>query len=120
MELKRAVMFGVLLWAIIFFEVSILMFGFNLETPMRTYVHYFLLVFIVSFVSYFYFKKEKANTKNGFIFGVVCVVTGILLDVVITVPLFVKSYYFFVDVYLWIGFLEGVVLTTIFGTLAKK
>ena len=60
MNLKRVILFGALLWILIFFEVSILMFGFNLKEGLSFYViHYIMLIILTAMVSMFYFKKQK-------------------------------------------------------------
>jgi hypothetical protein len=120
MKFWRAITFGALLWVLIFFEVSVLMFGFGLTSGRIYYlVHYIVLIFLAGFVSHFYFRKGGAGAKEGFLLGIVMMLTGILLDAIITIPLFIKSYSFFADIYLWIGIAEGVVITTIVGALKK-
>ena len=76
MNLKRLILYGVLIWIIIFFEVSIYMFGFNLDEPLINYVHYIVLIFIMGIVSYFYFKPNKI--KKGFREGLI---TGVIFGV---------------------------------------
>ena len=100
MNLKRAILTGVLLWVLIFFEISVLMFGFNLETPEINYVHYVLSIFIVGFVTSYYLRGRgvKKGWQEGLLFGVVLVVVGIILDAIITVPLFIRSYSFFLNI----------------------
>jgi hypothetical protein len=121
MNLKRAVLFGALVWIIIFFEVSILMFGFKLVSPMYNYMHYILVIFILGFCGMFYFNKKgmKSGFWEGIFAGIVFAIAGIILDAIITVPLFVKSYSFFADPYLWVGIVEGIVIVGIVGALKK-
>jgi hypothetical protein len=121
MKLKRAISFGALLWVLIFFEVSILMFGLKLEPSALYYtIHYILLAALTFGVAWLYFKgKIEAGIKEGLLVGIVCLLTGIVLDVIITIPLFVKSYSFFADIYLWIGFLETIVIFAIIGKIKE-
>ena len=121
MNLKRAILFGCLLWILIFFEVSILMFGLKLKVGLNYYlVHYFLAIVLTALVAMFYFKKQKASAVEGLKAGVMFLVVGAILDAVITVPLFVKTYSFYTDIYLWIGFILGILTTVTFGALIRK
>ncbi len=122
MKLKRAAMCGVLLWVLIFFEVSILMFGLNIQAPSRTYylVHLPLLFILGVISSLVYFKgKVKGGAKNGLILGIIFVIIGMILDGIITVPLFVKDYSFFLKIEMLIGYLIILITTTIVGSLKK-
>ncbi|MFH1501362.1 MAG: DUF5367 family protein [archaeon] len=117
-NLKRAVLIGALFWVLIFFEVSILMFGLGLESGTLYYiVHYILSVILVAIASLIYFRgKVKAGAKEGLLLGLIMALTGIILDLIITVPLFVKDYTaFFGDLYLWIGILLGIITVTLIG-----
>ncbi|EKE07373.1 MAG: hypothetical protein ACD_18C00108G0001 [uncultured bacterium] len=59
---------------------------------------------------------DEPTTKKGFLLGVFVIMTGLALDSIITVPLFVKSYgVYFSNVYLFIGLAEVVLLTTYAG-----
>jgi len=121
MKLKRAISFGALLWVLIFFEVSILMFGFKLEPGILYYtLHYIFLAALTFGVAWLYFKgKIEAGLQEGLLVGIVCLLTGIVLDALITIPLFVKSYSFFADIYLWIGFLESIIIFGIIGKIKE-
>lgn len=122
MKLLKTILFGALLWVLIFFEVSILMFGFGLETGLLYYtIHYILAIILVGIVTFFYFKREKANFKIGILAGIAFALTGIILDLVITVPLFVKDYgLMFKDLGLWIGILLGILTSGVVGGMKKK
>ena len=48
------------------------------------------------------------------------VVVELILNSIITIPLFIKSYSFFLDPYLRIGFLEGLAVTIIISAIKKK
>lgn len=126
MNLKRAIVAGIVLWVVIFFEVSILMFGFGLSSatsPALYYsIHYVFLALITSIGALIYFrgKKTKKNIGEGFLLGLVLIITGIILDAAITIPLFVHNYAFFLDKYLLIGFLEGILICMIVPLVKKK
>ena len=120
MNLKRAILTGVLSWVLIFFEVSILMFGFGITDVNKSPVHYILIIITIAIPALIYFNKARAGLKQGLLLGMVFVVVGLILDSIITIPLFIKSYSFFLDPYLIIGFLEGLAVTIIIGAIKKK
>jgi len=122
MNYRRGILLGALLWVLIFFEVSILMFGFGMTAPMASWIHQVLLILLVLICSWIYFNKTrkiKMAAMEGLYLGLIFVITGMVLDAVITVPLFVKSYGFFADPLLWLGYAEMVVLTVIYSALRK-
>ena len=77
------------------------------------------MIFLVSIVSWFYFKKVKSSLKEGFILGVMYVIVGTVLDLIITVPLFVKDYVAFFNSWLILGLLETIVIASIYGVVKK-
>ena len=63
-----------------------------------------------------YFKMDSPTIKKGFLLGVIGLVAGTMLDAVITVPFFVKSYaVFYTNWLMYIGFVWGIILTTYAG-----
>ena len=121
MRTLRAIGMGALLWVLIFFEVSILMFGFKLSTgPLYYLIHYvFILVFSV-ICALIYFRKVRVDFREGVLLGLVMLATGITLDALITVLLFVKSWYFFVDARLILGYLEGFLMVVLISIMRRK
>jgi len=119
MNYKRAILCGALLWVLIFFEVSALMFGFKLQGLNYYLVHFLLLAILTLVCAFIYFNGKKVGSGflNGLLTGLVFLVVGIVLDAVLTIPLFVQSYTFFLDPYLWIGYIEGVILVGVMGSL---
>ncbi len=72
-------------------------------------------------VALLYFKKEKANFKNGILAGIIFAITGIILDSVITVPLFVKDYgLMFGGLGLWVGVILEILTIGVVGAVKKK
>jgi hypothetical protein len=122
MKIKRAVLCGALLWVLIFFEVCILMFGLKLQ-PERTYyiIHYILSGIIAFIAAFIYFGKGiKKGFKEGLLVGIIFAITGIILDSIITIPLFNNfDYSFLLNIYLWFGIIEGIIIVTIVGSLKK-
>jgi hypothetical protein len=123
MDLKRILVYGALGWVLIFFEVSILLFGFKLTQSELIYhiVHYILLIMIVAIVALLYFNgKVKKGFTEGIFVGILFLLVGIILDSLITIPLFMKmNYSFFLDIYLWIGFFISVLTTGVIGLIKK-
>lgn len=134
MNFKKVILIAIALWVIIFFEVSILMFGFNLSPPNLVYytLHYIILIilFVLASLSYFELKiwlgpwlvgeKVKANAKEGFLAAIVFIIVEIILDAAITVPLFVKDWSFFIKPEMLVSDLLALVIFTIVGAVKKK
>lgn len=121
MKITRAILTGVLLWVLIFFEVSILMFGLRLDSSMISYniIHY-IAAGIFAFVSgLIYFKKGKKGWIEGLSLGIVWIAVGVILDILITVLLFTKDFSFFNNILLWFGYAEGLTIAIIVGALKK-
>ena len=121
MNLWRAILYGALSWVLIFFEVSILMFGLNLTGVTYYTIHYILAAIIIAVTATLYFSKKgtKAGLLSGLKVGIIFVAAGIILDVIITVPLFTHTYTFFLDPLLILGFLEGIAVVMVIGALKK-
>ncbi len=120
MNLKRGIIISIIFWILIFFEVSILMFGFDIQPGLIYYIiHYIMITLFLIISAIFYFKKVKSNLKEGFLLGIILIVTGTILDAIITIPLSIKSYSFFLDLYLLIGYLWAIILSSIIGYLYK-
>ncbi len=122
MKIWKSIWFGAILWVLIFFEVSILMFGFGLSGGAPYYItHYILSILLAGIVALIYFRNEKTSFGNGILTGVIFAITGIILDAIITVPLFVKSYaLMFGNFMTWIGILLGILTVGIVGAIKKK
>ena len=106
----------------IFFEVSVLMFGFGVQNINSNILHYALLLVLILISTWVYFRgrKVKKGLGEGFFLGLSYVVVGVILDSIITVPLFVKNYVsFFVSWGMLIGFIETILVTIIVGALKK-
>lgn len=127
MNIKRAIGFGVMLWILIFVEVTIVMFIPALQDKVLTQhiIHWIVLIPMVLLLAKWYFKADPPTLKKGFFLGLIGLAVGIILDLLITIPLFVKDYGFFADWKLWVGMAEAILLTTFAGfefdkTFTKK
>jgi len=119
MNLKRGLIFGLLLWMIVFIIISILiMLPWVKDSSVRINVLWYIFeIPVILLLAKLYFKQKKPTLKEGFMLGVLALVIGIILDVIITVPLFIGGDYakFYGDWMLYIGFAELIILTTISG-----
>ena len=125
MNTKRAILSGILLWVLIFFEVSILLFGFKLAQGATAYYisHYILLVILVVISSLVYFKerKIKANFKQGVLLGICFILVGVVLDSIITIPLFLKmDYSFLISMEMLMSNILVIVVSGVVGLVKKK
>lgn len=87
MNLSRAFLSGIIVWTAIFLAFTIMSFIpalKNAET-VQTYIVYLLLMPILFGALTFYYKKGQSN--NGFQVGLIIILTCLLLDALITVPL---------------------------------
>lgn len=119
MNWGRTILYGAFIWVLIFFEVSILMFGFELQGLNYYAAHYVLLAIIIALIGSMYFNKRgtKKSAKEGLKAGLVFLAVELVLDAIITVPLFIHSYLFFLDPMMFIGYLEGIFVMVVLGAL---
>lgn len=123
MNLKRAILFGALLWVLIFVWWSILMFVPGLTETIQYIIHFVLLIIAASYIASRYYKKK--DKVNGFLLGLVFLVTGIILDAVITVPLFTipqgTGYLdFFFNPLMLVGYVISVLTVGIYDKVKNK
>jgi hypothetical protein len=121
MNLKRAVWTGALSWVLVFFEVSILMFGFKITNTDTSILHYILFPIAIAIPTLIYFQKAdiKAGASQGLYLCLCFFLTSLLLDAMITIPLFVKDYAFLLNPYHLIGFAESLAVTVVIGAIKK-
>src|SRR3989344_4200673 len=122
MKFLRAIGIGALFWILIFIEISITMIGLKLSDSIVYIIHYIFMIPLIIFCARLYYKSK--DKTNGFLLGLFIVVVGIILDMIITVPLFIVpaggSYASYLsNTYLITGFIEGILVTGIYG-LAKR
>lgn len=123
MNFKNATLWAMLAWIFIFIEVSILMFTPFIASKLWLYylLYYLISILLVGYCAYSYFKIEKKSSfKSGLIVGLWFVLIGSILDLVITIPFFVKSFSFYSQSSLWIGFGIGILTCGIIGSYLKK
>ncbi|MEK6858504.1 MAG: hypothetical protein AABX53_01170 [Nanoarchaeota archaeon] len=120
MDLKRALWTSALSWVLVFFEVSVLMFGFGVQNTDSNIAHYILFAIAILIPAYLYFKRAKASALEGIYLTLVYLVVSLILDAVITIPLFIKEYAFLLNPYHLIGLAISFVVTIVLGALMKK
>ncbi len=116
MNCKKSIMYGIALWVIIFVEVSILGFipqlarvgehGFEFNS-LGQWMFITVTAVTAFFVGTHYFHKEKKRELvDGIVAFLPVLLTGLVLDIAITVPFFVKDYAAFLyDQMLWLSIL---------------
>ncbi len=122
-KFKSATIWGAILWVSIFAIFSVIMFAPQLQgnQSMQTAIELIILPILTAFAAYMYFKGEKPNVKDGAVLGIYFVVFSTILDLVVTVPLFVKSYStFYAQWSLWVGFLETIIFASLTGYYLSK
>jgi len=79
-------------------------------------IFWVILVPLTLGMAKWYFAKEKATVKNGLFLGLIALAVGVILDVIITVPLFVKSFSaFFGNWMMYVGYAELLLLCAYAG-----
>ncbi len=117
MKALRAILVAILVWILIFVEISVFKIGLGITGITQYIIHYFfLIIFSVLGAAIYYKSKDK---MNGFVLGIFLLLVGNILDLLITIPMFtvkqfetLKEAYagFYSDIYLWVGFLIVVVV----------
>jgi hypothetical protein len=123
MKYLRAIGIGVLFWLIIFIEISITMIGLKFSNTLVYIIHYIVMIPLGIFIAWLYYKSK--DKINGFLLGLFIVITGIVLDLMITVPLFIipsgGTYIsYFSEIFLIIGFIEAVIIIGIYDFFKKR
>lgn len=124
MKYLRAVLLGAMVWALIFVEWSIMVFTPGLKDigNWQWAIHFVVLAAFVIFAAWIYNKgKEKLH---GLSFGVIMLITSIVLDAVISIPLFIlpqgTSYAeFFLNPWMLVSYVIFLALAWYFGSHCK-
>lgn len=87
MKITRAILTGVIIWILIFISFTLMSFIPNLkdELTLQNSIIYILLIPITYIGVRFYCKKEQ--TTSGLKIGLITIITSLILDALITVPL---------------------------------
>jgi|GEM_PF-1695655 len=113
MNLKQAFLFGILFWLTIFVEISIIGSSPDLSSTgtggfvfnqMGHTVHLIAIALIAALLARLYYKDSRPAFIDALQVAVLMALIGIILDIMITVPVFINSYTaFFADPNYWIG-----------------
>ncbi len=89
MNLKRAILFGALIWLLVFVEWSILVFAPYVKESINLQwtIHFILLIPIVGYATHSYYKKKSKD--HGLVVGLIMLLAALVLDAIISVPLFI-------------------------------
>lgn len=121
---KSIVMWGVLLWVLIFAVFSVIMFAPQLagKASVQTALELIIAIPVLSsFAAFMALKGTKPTVKDGIVAGICFVIVETVLDLLITVPLFVKSYATFYGSWeLYAGSLETIIFSGIVGSYFSK
>lgn len=127
MKALRAILLAILLWVLIFVEISIFKIGLGITGVTQYILNYIFLILFTLFSVWIYYKSK--DRINGFLLGTFLLLVGNVLDLLITVPIFAAKQYttlkaayigFYSDLYLWVGFLIVIVITGIYDLARKK
>ncbi len=119
MKILRAILSGIIIWVLIFVEWSVIIFTPVLKDlgDWQYLIHYLVVIPIIIIGASYYYKGK--NKVNGFLLGLVMLVAGVILDAIITVPLFtspkgVDHMKFFFNPLMLIGFAELIIVTGLY------
>jgi hypothetical protein len=120
MRCLRAIVVGILLWILVFVEVSIFQVGLQITDLFGKVLHYFLLIPIGILGAWFYYRC--GDSLNGFLLGFIMLIVGVVIDTLITIPLFIGGDFrgYYSDPFLWTGFLVAVVVVGTYDLARKK
>ena len=108
---------AILLWLLLFIEISVVMFGLNWSETAERIIWLILEIPLIGYCAFSYLKKYPNTFKDGIFLGIWFIIIGTVLDVIITIPIFVKSYSIFYS--MW-SLYAGFILTLAVPALAAK
>lgn len=116
MNISRAILSGVIVWVMIFTYFILVSFIPQIKDSelIQHLLLWFILIPILVFGLNFYHKKEPKS--NQLLIGVFIIVTCLILDAIITIPLTIIPYggsyaSFFMNPFLWIIIVEMLIIT---------
>jgi len=135
MNVKRAIGVGLLTYLVSFILGIIVMFAMGVdpsqgsEIPKSAFIVNIIITLILAgLFTLFYFKdkKIKRNAKEGFLFGIVLIIMGFILDVIIftltsimtSTQINILEYYS--NPIFWLALILFVLTTTIVGAIKEK
>ena len=120
---KRAIMAGVIAYAVIFLVLSAMMFTPLWGTETQNYINMLVAIVVTYLVAfYFYFKeKPKDYLKEGLLLGVVMTVVSVLIEIPVMVYGFAAAmgWAWFTQWHLIAGYVLGIVATILAAKMKK-
>jgi hypothetical protein len=107
MKVWRAAIFGIIFWVFVFVIFSVLMFLPSLadKTNTQYIILWILEIPLTIALAKWYFLKVYPSIKHGFLLGLVALLISTILDMAVTVPLFVKDFVgYYTNWHLYIGY----------------
>jgi hypothetical protein len=120
---KSATLWAVIFWALIFVAWSIIMFIPALEGNLfgQYIVYFIILIFLTWLCVSSYFKKASPSAKAGIFLAIYFLIIGTILDMIVTIPLFVKDWAgFYGSWQLYVGFAEAIIIAALVGHFLSK
>ena len=122
MRILRAIWAGILLWILILLEVSALILWFKIPETSSTYfvTHFIFLTLFTILISLYYFwhRNIKPGFGHGILLGIVMIITLIILDTIITIPVWMNfDYGFLIRPNIMIGELLVLIVATVIGAI---
>ena len=108
---------GILLWILISMEKYFFTVSLKLQGLTYYILHYLFLALFVIFCCAIYYKKR--DRLSGAVLGLLLILTANILNLLVTVQMFIPFKEFYSDIYLWAGFLEIIIVAEIYS-LGKK
>ena len=119
MKTKRAILLGIGIWilAILFYSASYAVPIMKDPEQQANAVLFIIVIPVVWLACHYYYKKDK--TTQGYKVGQIMLLTGVALDAIITVPVFVipnggSHYSFFTSLGFWIIAFEFLAITVLY------
>lgn len=119
MKTKRAILSGMFIWilGILFYSISYYVPIIESAESQANMVLFIVVIPLVWIASSFYYKEDKKT--HGILVGQTMLLTAIILDALITVPLFVipnggNHYSFFTSIGFWIIALEFPIIASLY------
>lgn len=121
MRIKGAVFIGALLWGLLLFESLIIKNFVEIRIPnISNYIHYVIIILLILLTGLIYFRKKEAGPLNGLYLGFIFIFVSIILDSVITIPLFeYLQYLLLISIEKLIFYAITLVVCTIVGFLKE-
>lgn len=119
MKIKRAILLGIIIWiiAILFYSISHFIPVLENADIQANIVLSAVVIPLVWIACFYYYKKD--NKSKGYKVGLTMLLTAVVLDAIITVPLFVipnggNYYSFFSSIGFWIIAFEFLLVAVLY------